>query len=125
MDFAKIGSKSTYHRCIKELNHWSYLCYTPSHNPFKGSRIKMFVFGTSDGQAVDPSRTKIGTSNGQEVVPIIKQIQTLENNKNQNKRRVFKNSNFHDEENGDKSYRGIPKSDNLKTVKKKNYNEPL
>ncbi|MCB0447475.1 MAG: hypothetical protein KDD03_08180, partial [Gelidibacter sp.] len=38
MAFSKIGSKSTYHRCIKELDHWHYLLYTPSHNPFRGSR---------------------------------------------------------------------------------------
>ncbi|HQU66317.1 MAG TPA: hypothetical protein PK769_12660, partial [Flavobacteriaceae bacterium] len=50
MDFSKIGSKSTYHRCIKELSHWNYLLYIPSHNPFKGSRIKMFDFGTSTEQ---------------------------------------------------------------------------
>ena len=77
MKLSKIGSKTTYHRCIKELHHWKYLLYEPSHNPFKGSRIKMFNFGTSDGQALYPSRTNIGTSNGQAVVSINKPIQTI------------------------------------------------
>ena len=53
MECSKIGSKTTYHRCIRELDCWKYLIYNPSHNPFKGSRIKLFHFGTSDGQAVD------------------------------------------------------------------------
>ena len=44
MQLSKIGSKSTYHRCIKELNHWKYIVYFPSHNPYRGSKIKMFKF---------------------------------------------------------------------------------
>jgi len=53
MKLSKIGSKSTYHRCIKELNHYKYLIYEPSHNPFRGSKIKMLKFGTTSGQVVD------------------------------------------------------------------------
>jgi len=60
MQFAKIGSKTTYHRCVRELDLWKYLKYNPSHNPFKGSRIRLFHFGTSDGQAVDLDRPKSG-----------------------------------------------------------------
>ncbi len=93
MQFSKIGSKTTYHRCIKELHHWKYLLYEPSHNPFKGSRIKMFYFGTSDGQALYPSSTNIGTSNGQAVVSINKHIQTIKNNTNGNKLDQPKNEN--------------------------------
>jgi hypothetical protein len=78
MSFSKIGSKSTYHKCIKELNHWKYIIYYPSHNPFKGSKIKMFDFGTTSGQVLYPSSPK----NGQALVSINKQIQT---NKNINK----------------------------------------
>ncbi|WP_149304208.1 hypothetical protein [Pareuzebyella sediminis] len=125
MQCAKIGSKSTYHRCIKELAHWSYIVYTPSHNPFKGSRIKMFDFGTSTGQVVDPSRTNIRTSNGQAVVPINKHIQTLENQKNNNKQADFKILDVEDLENGNKQKAGVPFRDNLKTKTHKNYNEPL
>lgn len=50
MKFSKIGSNTTYHRCIKELSHWKYILYIPSHNPFKGSRVKLFNFSTSDNQ---------------------------------------------------------------------------
>jgi len=45
---SKIGSKSTYHRCITDLDSWDYLFYSPSNNPYKGSKIKMAIIGTSD-----------------------------------------------------------------------------
>ena len=41
MKISKIGSTSTYHRCIVQLHDWGYLIYYPSFNPFKGSRIRM------------------------------------------------------------------------------------
>jgi hypothetical protein len=85
MQLSKIGSKSTYHRCIKELHHWKYVVYAPSHNPYRGSKIKMLKFGTSSGQVVVHNRPKNETSNGQALVPIYKHIQTIENNKNINK----------------------------------------
>ncbi|GGK56272.1 MULTISPECIES: hypothetical protein [Flavobacteriaceae] len=50
MKFSKIGSNTTYHRCIKELSHWKYILYSPSHNPFKGSKVKLFNFSTSNKQ---------------------------------------------------------------------------
>ena len=65
-----------------ELSHWKYLVYYPSHNPYKGSKIKMFKFETSTGQAVVHNNTKIETSSGQALVSINKHIQT---NKNSNK----------------------------------------
>lgn len=64
MALSKIGSKTTYHRCISDLHDWKYLIYHPSHNVFKGSRIRMANFGTSDGQAMD----KQWTSDGQALV---------------------------------------------------------
>jgi len=67
MKMSKIGSKTTYHRCIKELDYRKYIKYFPSHNPFKGSKIKMFIFGTSSGQAVYRYRS----NTGQALVPYI------------------------------------------------------
>ena len=124
MQLSKIGSKSTYHRCVKELNHWKYIVYFPSHNPYKGSKIKMTKFGTSSGQVVVHNRPKNGTSSGQALVPIYKHIQTIEN-KNINKQKNFKNSDFNDSENNNKHNSSVPNMDNLKTIKNKNYNEPL
>jgi hypothetical protein len=48
MRCSKIGSKSTYHRCITDLSKWNYLIYFPSNNPYKGSKIKMSIIGTGD-----------------------------------------------------------------------------
>src|SRR5690606_7535479 len=138
MQLSKIGSKSTYHRCIKELNHWKYIVYFPSHNPYRGSKIKMLKFGTSSGQVVGHNNTQIETSTGQALVPIYKHIQTIEN-KNINKQKNFKNSDFNDSENKKTKHllshfrdnSNLPPlgeskgADNLKTTKNKNYNEPL
>lgn len=109
MQLSKIGSKSTYHRCIKELNHWKYIVYFPSHNPYRGSKIKMLKFGTSSGQ---------------ELVPIYKHIQTIKNKKS-NKQENLKNSDFNNSENDSKQNSSVLNMDNLKTTKNKNYNEPL
>ncbi len=124
MQLSKIGSKSTYHRCIKELNHWKYIVYFPSHNPYRGSKIKMFKFGTSSVQVVGHNSTQIKTSSGQALVPIYKHIQTIKN-KNSNKQENYKNSDFNDSENDLKQNSSVPNTDNLKTTKNKNYNEPL
>lgn len=118
MRFSKIGSKSTYHRCIKELSHWNYILYSPSHNPFKGSQIKMFNFGTSSEQDMYPSRTETKTSNGQELVPINKHIQTLKNNYKLGDL-IFENSQ------ANKLSQSVPNEDNLQTTSDKNYDEPL
>ena len=48
MNASKIGSKSTYHRCVTDLDTWNYLKYFPSNNPYKGSKIKMSIIGTSN-----------------------------------------------------------------------------
>ncbi|WP_234416218.1 hypothetical protein [Flagellimonas amoyensis] len=125
MAYAKIGSKSTYHRCIRELSHWNYILYSPSHNPYKGSRIKMFDFGTSTGQALDQYRTKIGTSPGQALVPINKLIQTTKNNTNGKKQKKMKKKVFDIEENNAEHPPTVPYRDNLGTSKDKDYNEPL
>ena len=39
MQLAKIYSLTTYHRCIRELNEFGYICYKPSCNRFSGSSI--------------------------------------------------------------------------------------
>jgi hypothetical protein len=48
MRIAKIGSKSTYHRCVTDLDAWGYLVYFPSNNPFKGSKIRMFIISEDE-----------------------------------------------------------------------------
>lgn len=78
MNAAKIGSKSTYHRCIRDLHNWNYLAYIPSSNPYKGSNINMSVFGTATEPVEEwdrPTERQVldhnGTNKGQVVVPNI------------------------------------------------------
>ncbi len=59
MQVAKIGSKSTYHRCIRDLDIWGYLEYFPSNNPYKGSKIKMSIIGTTDEPEEDHCDPKL------------------------------------------------------------------
>ncbi len=125
MELSKVGSKTTYHRCIKELSHWKYLLYTPSHNPFRGSRIKMFNFGTSDEQLLYQSHTNIETSSGQALVSKTKHKQTIKNKTNNNKQQKFKKLNFKNSESEGKQNSTVPYQDNLKTSSDKNYDEPL
>lgn len=98
MRLSKIGSKSTYHRCTNELHNYNYLIYEPSHNPFKGSKIKMLAFCPElDSGSVKSSKNSMGQTvpntiqvveqaldlavpnQGQAVVPSNKHIQTIEN----------------------------------------------
>ncbi|MBA6153087.1 hypothetical protein [Gelidibacter maritimus] len=48
MTASKIGSKSSYHRCIRDLHDWDYLSYIPSNSPYKGSKIQMSVLWVDD-----------------------------------------------------------------------------
>lgn len=59
MKLSKIASKSTYHRCLKQLDAWKYIQYSPSHNSFKGSRIRLFIFGTTP---IQPQQTAVPKS---------------------------------------------------------------
>ena len=45
MTAAKIGSLTTYTKCIKDLHEFDYLNYTPNFNP-SGSQVTMYSFAT-------------------------------------------------------------------------------
>ena len=80
MRIAKVGSKSTYHRCLKELDYWKYVRYLPSHNPYKGSRIQMLKFGITDGTSTGAT---IGSGSGQvEGQALVPNININKQNKN-------------------------------------------
>ena len=103
MQHAKIFSKTTYHKCLKDLERFGYIKYKPSHNPYRGSEVFLIKFdeklGQQDkntvskngqpldqgqpinGQAVDQSVPKIGqvlyqgrSKVGQALVPYINSI---------------------------------------------------
>lgn len=60
MQLSKIGSKATYHKCIRDLHNWGYLKYMPSHNPYKGSRVYMFILETSAKQPLNQGSSESG-----------------------------------------------------------------
>ncbi|HET8839724.1 MAG TPA: hypothetical protein VFM82_12110 [Flavobacteriaceae bacterium] len=64
MRFSKIASKTTYHKCLRELDKWMYIHYFPSHSQYRGSKISLPNFWTTDGQPLD----KQWTSGGQPLV---------------------------------------------------------
>ena len=76
MRAAKIGSKSTYHRCITDLDSWGYLFYFPSHNPYKGSKLKMAILcptnETVEGQ-YNPVLEQVAAQYHPKTVPETKQ----------------------------------------------------
>lgn len=41
MRISKIGSKATYHKCMRELHNKGYVIYEPSYNPFRGSMVHL------------------------------------------------------------------------------------
>jgi hypothetical protein len=47
MFLSKIGSANTYIKCLKELDKWGYIKYTPSHSYHVGSKIYMYTFNTT------------------------------------------------------------------------------
>nr|WP_103864825.1 hypothetical protein [Aquimarina sp. I32.4] len=84
MKMSKIGSKATYHRCLKDLSNWKYIHYMPSHNPYKGSKIKMLIFDTTADQVLN----KIETIAEHVVVPNTNTNKPISNN---NKTKLPKN----------------------------------
>ncbi|WP_223151079.1 hypothetical protein [Flavobacterium sp. GP15] len=45
---SKIGSRATYHKCMRELNDKGYIKYIPTFNPFKGSSVLLFNFSEAE-----------------------------------------------------------------------------
>ncbi len=82
MKMSKIGSKATYHRCLKNLNGWKYIRYLPSHNPYKGSKIRLPKFGTSTEPNMETStETTAEQLEGQALVPYTNSNKQITKNK--------------------------------------------
>jgi len=77
MRVSKISAKATYHKCMKELNDFGYLKYKPSFNPFKGSLVYLFNFGTGIEQPPDTDHTKNETGGEQVQEPYINSSNNL------------------------------------------------
>ena len=92
MNLSKIGSKSTYHKCIRDLDRWNYIVYYPSHNPLRGSQIKLFDFGTTQRPLDKKERPTIRQVHGLDPVSVInidKQEETIKEEKPRSKKEVL------------------------------------
>lgn len=90
MKISKIGSKNTYHKCLKELDQFGYLEYLPSHNPLKGSLVNMLNFDTTPVQALGNTSPKNDTSSVQALSP------SLNSNKHLKQSNTHVNKNFNE-----------------------------
>lgn len=78
MDAAKIGSKTTYHKCLRELDAGDYLEYIPSKSIYRGSKIRISILGLSHDQTMNTAKAKPGQElvkaeplNGQDQVGVV------------------------------------------------------
>ena len=53
MKLSKIGSANTYSKCLKQLDEWNYIKYTPSKSRFISSKVHMYRFDTSPDTSPD------------------------------------------------------------------------
>lgn len=97
MGLCKIGSKNTYHKCIKELHEANYIVYHPASTPYQPVKISMIRLDKqqqSDPTQLDlfssclnnetqqvPILTATGTENDTTQVPKVGQLIKQTNNK--------------------------------------------
>lgn len=79
MRLCKIGSKTTYLKCLNDLSEWGYIRYKPSFNPQQGSQVHLYNFGTGGGKG---RGTTAGTGGGTAPGTLYKTIQNRKNIKN-------------------------------------------
>jgi len=96
MSISKICSKSTYHKCMRDLHDKGYVIYSPSFNPFRGSLVEMLDLvlvlkiieknnrtnpknKLVNGQALDKRKTSSGQALGQALVSSINIINNANN----------------------------------------------
>jgi hypothetical protein len=60
MYISKIGSVNTYLKCLKELDAWSYICYEPSFNPQRGSKVHLYRFDNAVDKGNDKGDSRAG-----------------------------------------------------------------
>lgn len=49
MKKAKISSKATYHKCIKDLHSLGFINYIPSYHPIEGSKVYLPNLNNDNG----------------------------------------------------------------------------
>ncbi len=60
MEISKIGSANTYTRCLKELDQFGYIRYSPSFSPIKGSLVDLYNFDKGTDKGIGKASDKAG-----------------------------------------------------------------
>jgi len=111
MSMARIGSRNTYSKCMKELHDWRYIVYSPGANRYQVSKVSCIRFDTATGTATDTATgTATGTTSGTLFI----------NSKNNSKEKQAHPKNF---KNGREKINR--KSNPLHVSTDKDYSEPL
>lgn len=69
MNLSKIGSKNTYHKCIKELHLASYIVYHPSISKYQPVKISMLRLDTKETESKYDQLDLFSPNNGTQHVP--------------------------------------------------------
>ncbi len=100
MHVSKISSKTTFHKCIKDLVAWKWIEYTPSTSIYRGSSFRLFPFSNSpkNGPAKGPSDgTRTNTSDGIPNEPVMVSYKQTETNHSNSKINKSKTKNYNEE----------------------------
>jgi len=81
MTMARIGSTTTYHRCIQQLDLWGYLRYEPTHDTQSRTVVHMYRFDRGSGTT---GETTDDTTTGTTGVQVARQplLNSIINDKN-------------------------------------------
>ncbi len=79
MKMSKIGSKTTYSKCIAELHSWGWLHYSPSHSIYTKSQVRMTKWNTQKTLS-NSSPKNITTSEPLVVLPQSSSYNPIHNN---------------------------------------------
>ena len=116
MQFSGIGSTNTYGRCMKQLDEWGYIQYSPNGNLHTGIQVSCISFDTGTD-----TRSDTGTDTGSDIRTDTRSDTLLINSINNNKRYKQKNSDFFDNERRKK----VNGTNPYHVVNDKDYSEPL
>lgn len=62
MSLSKIGSKTTYCKCMTDLHQWGWIRYFPSHSIYSRSKVNMYDWSKNETTSKPSQPTKKETS---------------------------------------------------------------
>lgn len=87
MFYSGVRSKTTYHKCLRELEDFGIINYMPSNNMYQGSRITMTIFWSTSVLRLD----KLCPTSGQALIHIknsLKQLKHLKQYREEDNQKI-------------------------------------